>query len=170
MSWRESSHPCWRWCLPAHIPPQQHTYLHDNAVLDITPLQIPHGMWRAVLSHQQCHISREGWLLWDSVCLAQPRASASLLGCKLCLPWWTGSALMYSRSDPVCLCPWSEAAGWILDWRLPGNTNLPSNYLPAMQVGTIAYLAARVIWMWTSAAVSHLCRSCTPTLFPLPPS
>lgn len=34
--------------------------------------------------HQR-HTSQEGWFLWDSACLAQIKAPASLLGCKFCL-------------------------------------------------------------------------------------
>lgn len=75
---------------------------------------------------------------------------------------------MYSRTNPAYLCSCSEETRWVMVWGLPGNTNLPSNYLFAMQMDSIAYLAGMVTWMWTfTAAVSHLCRSYTPTLLSL---
>ena len=170
MGQRHSSHPCWSWCLPAHVPPQQHAHWCDNDVLDITSLQTAHGMWWALLPHEQHHFGQEGWILWGGACLPQNEKPASPFGCKLCLTWWTGSALMYSRTDPAWLCLCFEEAGQILNWGLLGNANLPSNYLPTRQVGSIACLAARVTWMWTYAAASHLCRFCTSTLLPLHPS
>lgn len=75
---------------------------------------------------------------------------------------------MCSITNPACLCPCSEEDGWILDCMLPGNTDLPSNYLPAVRMDNTAHLAARVTWIQTPAAVSHLCRSCELTLLPLP--
>lgn len=39
-----------------------------------------------------------------------------------------------------------------------------------MQAGSIACFAAKVTWMWTSDAVSHLCRYCAAILLLLPPS
>lgn len=123
-----------------------------------TPLQTPHGMWRAVLPHQEHRISWEGWILWEGACLGQPRVPASLLTCKLCLPWWTGSALIVVQNQSSLPMSWRK-----LDEFWTEGCQATQNYLAtAMQVGSLGSPAARVTWMWTSGALSYFCRSYTP--------
>lgn len=97
-----------------------------------------------------------------TVSFLPPQVSAMSVLMDLNHPWYI-SELLQLPCDPHF-----KEAGWILDWGLSWNTNLPGNYFPAVWVKSIVFLSAGATWKW-SAAVLHLCRSCIHNLFPLSP-